>query len=215
MEKSLSRSVCAGLAVAMIGCSPNGEGEKKEAAHGSSAFIATANDEPPCTGQELAVATSSLNAAKSAMDRAIPALRSNDANHVRRGQEWLGLRSSAESEAVRDILVRSRAFADGVTFRCARQSMPEDGEDWYAYVLPDRSFVVVVSPLFFAQPNQGLDSKAGTIVHEITHFTLAGATPDIAYRPEPARQLARTDPARAQKNAENIQFFVEAVAYGL
>jgi peptidyl-Lys metalloendopeptidase len=172
-------------------------------------------DQPPCAGQEAVFAAAALNDAKEMMDKAMAALRSTGAADRRRGQTWLGLRSSAEAESVRAALGRARAFADGVTFRCAVSTDPSLG-DVYASVLPNQSFVITLSSGFFAAPTAGYSSRAGTIVHEFTHFVLTGATADPQhYGPGPAQSLAASDPSSAQRNAENIEYYSEAVAYGL
>lgn len=87
--------------------------------------------------------------------------------------------------------------------------------DVFAYVRPDQSFAIVLGAFFFRAPPSGYDSRPGVVVHEMTHFALAGATKDHAYGLEKAQQLAATDPAQAQRNADNYEYFVEATAYGL
>jgi peptidyl-Lys metalloendopeptidase len=171
-------------------------------------------DPPACQGADLDTANSALADARVILDQAIAALRSADPQLVEKGSRWLGLRSSAESEAVRDLLVRARAFAGGVTFQCALATPWDDG--YFAYVRPDNSFAIILGPDFVSAPSTGFSSKPGTIVHEITHFYLTGAADDPKiYGRTAARNLAVTDPSAAQRNAENIEYYVEAVAYGL
>jgi hypothetical protein len=87
--------------------------------------------------------------------------------------------------------------------------------DVFAYVRPDQSFVVVLGAFFFRAPATGYDSRPGVIVHEMTHFVLAGATQDHVYGRAGALQLAATNPGEAQRNADNYEYFVEATAYDL
>lgn len=61
---------------------------------------------------------------------------------------------------------------------------------------------------FFTKVKEGLASEAGTIVHECTH-TFA-RTRDHAYRSEPCKQLALSNPGKALSNADSYKFFVEA-----
>lgn len=69
---------------------------------------------------------------------------------------------------------------------------------------------------FFGAGEAGFSSKAGILLHEISHFTLAGATrnPKI-YGTEEAKMLATTNPNAARMNAENYEYFVESVALDL
>jgi peptidyl-Lys metalloendopeptidase len=108
-----------------------------------------------------------------------------------------------------------RAFADSVTFRCAVKTDIRLG-DVYAYVDPNNSFNVVLGAFFFNSPDTGFCSKPGILVHEISHFTLAGATKDPkTYGPAEALSLARSSPEDAQHNAENFEYFVEALVFQL
>jgi peptidyl-Lys metalloendopeptidase len=181
----------------------------------ASTSVVPLTEEPACQGTELQSARASLEAAKRGLDLAIVALDRPTNADMQRIQTWLNIRNSAEAQAVRQTLTRSRAFADGATFRCAVRSDARLG-DYYAYVRPDRAFVIVLGAFFFTAPNQGFESKPGILVHEMTHFTLAGDTQDPRiYGPAEARNLARTSPADAQRNAENLEYFVESVAFAL
>ena len=50
----------------------------------------------------------------------------------------------------------------------------------------------------------GTDSKAGTIVHEQSHFTVNGGTQDYVYGQSSAKSLASSDPSEAIFNAEYV-----------
>ncbi len=63
---------------------------------------------------------------------------------------------------------------------------------------------------YFSAPNTGVDSKFGTFVHEWSH-AVAG-TDDIVYGQAKARDLARTRPGDAVRNADNHEYFVETLA---
>ncbi|KAF4622087.1 hypothetical protein D9613_009118 [Agrocybe pediades] len=81
--------------------------------------------------------------------------------------------------------------------------------DTYAWVAPDKFGTINLCPLFWSAPNIGVDSKAGTIIHEASHFTANGGTDDWVYGTARSRELARTNPARAIDNADNYQYFTE------
>lgn len=55
----------------------------------------------------------------------------------------------------------------------------------------------------------GTDSKAGTIVHEQSHFRVNGGTEDFVYGQGRAKNLARTNPTQAIMNADNHEYFAE------
>ncbi|CCO33040.1 Peptidyl-Lys metalloendopeptidase Short=MEP [Rhizoctonia solani AG-1 IB] len=56
---------------------------------------------------------------------------------------------------------------------------------------------------------EGTDSKAGTIVHEASHFPEYAGTADHAYGQGACRDLARNDPNRAAMNADSHEYFAE------
>jgi peptidyl-Lys metalloendopeptidase len=78
-----------------------------------------------------------------------------------------------------------------------------------AYVYPDQFGHVYLCGQYLAANMTGSDSKAGTIVHESTHFTINGGTEDTAYGAGPAQELARTNATAAVGNADSHEFFAE------
>ncbi|KAB5588437.1 Peptidyl-Lys metalloendopeptidase [Ceratobasidium theobromae] len=59
------------------------------------------------------------------------------------------------------------------------------------------------------QYRTGTDSKAGTIVHEQTHFDEYGGTRDHAYGQHGCQELAQKDPNTAVMNADSHEYFAE------
>ncbi|KAG8894820.1 hypothetical protein FRB99_000972, partial [Tulasnella sp. 403] len=53
-----------------------------------------------------------------------------------------------------------------------------DGDSIYAYVYPYQPGYIYLCGAFWKAPNVGTDSKAGTIIHESSHFTDNGGTDD-------------------------------------
>jgi len=53
------------------------------------------------------------------------------------------------------------------------------------------------------------DSQAGTLIHEMSHFTVVANTDDFVYGQTGARNLADTNPANAIMNADNHEYFAE------
>jgi peptidyl-Lys metalloendopeptidase len=80
---------------------------------------------------------------------------------------------------------------------------------YYAYVYPDQPYKIHVCKAFWSAPLTGTDSKGGTLVHEMSHFTVVAGTDDWAYGQSAAGQLAASDPARALDNADSHEYFGE------
>ncbi len=138
-------------------------------------------------------------------------------------ERWFGKYSPASEERVRANLKSiARGIRTGaVTARCARIS-PQDCEvGTYAYVFADEEYVLNICPAFFRQPFMSFlrpgtersdnGSKAGTIVHEVSHFEVIASTEDHCYSRTDCSEMAKRSPARAIENADSYQYFVEDV----
>lgn len=82
-------------------------------------------------------------------------------------------------------------------------------ENYFAYVYPAQPYVIYVCKAFWTAPLTGTDSKGGTLLHELSHFDVVAATDDHVYGQQGAAELARTDPARAVRNADSHEYFGE------
>ena len=81
-------------------------------------------------------------------------------------------------------------------------------ESSFAFVYPSRPYDIYLCRAFFAADVLGTDSRAGTIVHELSHFTVLAGTADHAYGAS-TLALASNDPDRAIDNADNHEYFAE------
>jgi peptidyl-Lys metalloendopeptidase len=89
-------------------------------------------------------------------------------------------------------------------------------EDCYGYVYPTKEDKLYLGDLFATAPATGTDSKAGTLIHEVSHYQSTGRTRDVkmadgttAYGHDNCEQLAKDDPDKAKTNADSFEFFVE------
>jgi hypothetical protein len=173
-----------------------------------------AAEEPPCTGADLELANRAAAQSKAMLDKAIAAIDNPKPADLNRLKTWFGIVDSSAAQKVRQILVKARVHTDGGSYRCAVNTNIKIG-DVYAYVRPDQSFVIVLGAFFLNASDTGFNSRPGVLIHEMTHFILAGATKDTIYGVDGARRLAAQNPAAAQKNADNFEYFVEATAFNL
>ena len=80
---------------------------------------------------------------------------------------------------------------------------------YYAYVYPNQPYKIYVCKAFWSAPMTGTDSKGGTLVHEMSHFTAVAGTDDWVYGQSGAASLAISDPAKAINNADSHEYFSE------
>lgn len=101
---------------------------------------------------------------------------------------------------------------------------PGDGSDDYAYVHPnDASHTIYLDQRFWSAPMSGTDSKAGTLCHEMSHFTDIGGTKDQfegylnnakVYGDANSLALARARPDLALQHADSFEYWCEGAHDG-
>lgn len=91
-------------------------------------------------------------------------------------------------------------------FSCGSQRC---GRTTFAFVYSDSPYEIFLCPAFWEAELTGTDSRAGTIIHELSHFTILGGTDDHQYGHDSSKQLGATDPARAIGNADSHEYFAE------
>ena len=131
-----------------------------------------------------------------------------------RARKWVGSASPETRQYLSDVLGRIDREVDRVRlvpFEADRD--PRSLRNTFAYVYPrDEQRRVFVGPAFDRAGDTPPDSRAGVLVHEISHFEDVAATKDTAYGHEPCQRLAATDPEMAARTADNIEYFVEEYA---
>ncbi len=133
-------------------------------------------------------------------------------------KKWMGDDSEATRTMLQDRIKKEQALLDTMdekNFKPGTQKAlgkKNKIEDIYAYVIPnDTTHTVYVGGLFDDPdtPDTGQDSRAGTVVHELSHFDDVGGTKDVIYGADNAKNLAKKKPAGAQKNADNFEYYME------
>lgn len=120
--------------------------------------------------------------------------------------KWFGAYSSAGWTTAQSHFVNTAsAFStQALTLdcKCKKQNV-------YAYVYPTQPYKIYLCGAFWVAPVTGTDSRAGTLIHEMTHFNVVASTDDWAYGQTAAANLALTDPAKALDNADSHEYFAE------
>ena len=80
---------------------------------------------------------------------------------------------------------------------------------YYAYVYPTQPYTIYLCSVYWTAPMTGTDSKAGTLIHEMSHFNVVAGTDDYVYGQAGAKSLAITNPDNAVNNADNHEYFAE------
>lgn len=118
---------------------------------------------------------------------------------------WFGTYNSSRYSTVRSHFsnIRNQMDNAAITFNCTCT------DSAYAYVYPNQPYTIYLCNAFWSAPSTGTDSKAGTLVHEMSHFNVVAGTDDWAYGQTAAKNLARSNPTRAVDNADSHEYFAE------
>jgi peptidyl-Lys metalloendopeptidase len=118
---------------------------------------------------------------------------------------WFGVYSSSRYNTVKSNFTNIKGAMDSasMTFDCGCKKR------YYAYVYANQPYNIYLCSIFWQAPMTGTDSKAGTLVHETSHFTVVAGTEDWAYGQTNAKNLANSDPNKAVDNADNHEYFAE------
>lgn len=152
---------------------------------------------------EATAAAETITAESLASLRELPeGERANAPRYLR----WFGTYASARYERVADGY---EAMLGALTNSTLNYDCGCDERGAFAFVYPLELHDIYLCPSFFAAPLFGTDSRAGTIVHELSHFTALLGTVDHVYGQDAAATLAVRDPERAADNADNYEYFAE------
>ena len=130
------------------------------------------------------------------------------ANITARYTTWFGAATTTRIATASSHYAKIKDALDNkqIVFNCACAAQYASA---YAYVSPNSPYTVTLCGAFWPAANTGTDSKAGTIVHEVSHFTIVAGTNDNAYGQTAAKSLARSNPTKALNNADSHEYFSE------
>jgi peptidyl-Lys metalloendopeptidase len=157
-----------------------------------------------CTTTQQATITDAMAAAGTMVGGADAYMQSN-ATPGERYVKWFGALDAGRQSTVKAHFVSLKdAFGTKpVTVDCGCK------KTYYAYVYPNQPYKIYVCKAFWNAPMVGTDSKGGTLVHEMSHFTVVAGTDDWVYGQSGAASLAISNPDHAIDNADSHEYFSE------
>ena len=182
---------------------------------------AAALDFDACEKTEIAQITLAVEQAEQMAEAAAAAVQDDEAY-----RRWFGRYGQAEAALVRETLtaVHLALSASAIEIACINDGIDGCKDGTYAYVYRDEPFRVHLCRSFHRLPAMfeaelGSDelengTRAGTIIHEVSHFTQIAGTDDHCYSRGVCADMARTDVRSAVRNADSFQYYAEDVAYG-
>lgn len=176
--------------------------------------------ESACDPDQNKVAEAAMAKARDALLQTGAALKAKDPLAIDKAKIWLGIADKPATDKLVERLSKMFSATASVTYRCSNQST-KTNHSLFASILPSGKVGMLLGPSFWQSADGGFDSKAGVMIHEISHLSIAGGAntsppnEEEIYGKELVLKLAKTLPSKAQNNAESIQLFVEAFHYGL
>ncbi len=132
---------------------------------------------------------------------------------TQRFQKWFGAYSAATASVYTSrwntVKTHFSATEDAFKNKAVTVDCSCTDTGTYAYVYPTQPYKIYVCGAFWSAPLTGTDSKAGTLIHEMTHFNVVAGTDDWAYGQSAAAALAISNPTRAVDNADSHEYFAE------
>lgn len=158
-----------------------------------------------CTASQITQLQSAVTAATN-YSTSSAAYLSGISSGTPRYTTWFGTYSAANRATALDHFQKAAsAFqTQALTLDCSCKK-----KGTFAYVYPDQPYKIYVCGAFWTAPMTGTDSKGGTLVHEMMHFTVIAGTDDWAYGQTNAKALAISDPIKALNNSDNHEYFAE------
>lgn len=158
-----------------------------------------------CDATQESTITEAINAASTMANDASGYLNTTPPSGTPRYTTWFGaFTSSRWSTAQTHFLAIKDAFdTRPITVDCKCK------KNYYAYVYPNQPYIIYVCNAFWSAPMTGTDSKGGTLIHEMSHFTVVAGTDDHAYGQTNAKNLAISNPDLALNNADSHEYFAE------
>jgi peptidyl-Lys metalloendopeptidase len=158
-----------------------------------------------CSSTRASSISSAFNSAKSYSSAALNYLTNTTPGNTTRYRTWFGTYTSSGWTTVKNhySAINSAFNNQSVVVNCACT------DSAYAYVYPSQPYKIWVCNAFWSAPTTGTDSKAGTLVHEMSHFNAVAATDDWAYGQSACKSLATSNASRARDNADSHEYFAE------
>lgn len=171
----------------------------------------------PCNDVQTLIVKDALLKAQNAL-KVVTTELGNDQIDLARYTKWFGAPSSDSITKVKEVYSKALAFSSFQRFWCPLSStmdLPWNVNEAAAVLPDDDPLAIYFAIPFFSLNDQGPDSRAGTIVHELTHQKTVGSTSDHAYGQPAAKKLASQEPGKARRNADNYQYYLEDVFFGI
>jgi peptidyl-Lys metalloendopeptidase len=158
-----------------------------------------------CTASQMAALPAAVSAASSYANGAVSYLGGSP-SATPRYTTWFGSysRTGWDTAKAHFIAIKGAFDSQPLVLDCGCKK-----KTTYAYVYSNQPYKIYLCGAFWAAPLTGTDSRAGTLIHEMSHFDVVAGTNDWAYGQSAAKSLAISSPTQALDNADSHEYFAE------
>lgn len=156
-----------------------------------------------CSSSRISALTTAYSSARTMAASALSYLTNTTPSGTARYTTWFGAFTSSRWNTAKSHFTNISAKLSNEVADCTCT------DSAYAYVYPTQPYKIYLCNAFWSAPNTGTDSRAGTLIHEMSHFNVVAGTDDNAYGQSACKSLARSNPTRALDNADSHEYFAE------
>jgi uncharacterized Zn-binding protein involved in type VI secretion len=144
------------------------------------------------------------------LEKKLQLLEQNDSETLKAFRRWFG-RDDEETRGIMLTRIR-RALEVSINLTVGNFLVinnEKEKREQYANSYPnDRDYRIYLGDKFWENEAPRKKSKAGVIIHELSHFSDIGNTEDVIYGRKRCLGLAKAHPSFALCNAESFEYFV-------
>lgn len=165
-----------------------------------------------CTVRQAQQIRQAVAIANSALDDVIRDLSGSRPSEATQRELMVWFGDDVEPDRVlamyRRMFDRIQAGKDSIAMAC---DLRESAFGWTQHEMEVDAHIGFGRAFFEARPVGGFDTRMGTVIHELSHMVPGIGTDDIVYGVHGARDLADANHYQAVRNADNVEYFIEAL----
>lgn len=158
--------------------------------------------------KKVAAALDPKKAAEELLDKGLCALERWNDDDKAHFKKYFGTDSEEARQEIIDRTKKAKAVLKGAKLK---QSDGDCDEAYACVYADDKNHTIYLGEAYESAPLKGENSKAGTLIHEVSHFDDVGGTEDHAYGVDDAKTLAEKNSTKALNNADNYEYYFETL----
>ncbi|MEP3639044.1 MAG: M35 family metallo-endopeptidase [Rhizobiaceae bacterium] len=179
-----------------------------------------------CTADQISAIQAATATAKTMLQKAAAAIPPNNSTTGQAFQRWFGGAVGDTDPIIKSLYEDLQTRMSFSAFWCPPPASFGGGgrhPNIFAWVPSDAQTEIFLEQLFFESTTTGVDSQAGTIIHELSHNSTVANFVDSDhdgdgtddYGMANAVKLATKNPGVARRTSDNLQYFAEDLMWGI